>query len=135
VKSSLLKNFAIAFYRYRMWLEERQVPDKATLLRDTNHFLAYLTFSSTDFRKALEDQKVFQRALSGYKRFLRSSMNVSDSEADKKLLSIKNFCDFNVWSAAASWPGPEPAKSAPARDRACVPARPASPEPRLHPGR
>ena len=132
MKSSLLKNFAIAFYRYRMWLEERQVADKATLLRDTNHFLAYLTFSSTDYRKALADQRVFQQALTAYKRFLRSSMHASESEVNNKLLSIKNFCDFNVWAAAASWPGPALTKTPSAKDRAFVPARPASPEPRLH---
>jgi hypothetical protein len=135
VKSSLLKNFAIAFYRYRMWLEERQVADKAALLRDTNHFLAYLTFSSTDYQKALADQKVFQRALTAYKRFLRTSMNASESDVNQKLMSIKNFCDFNVWAAAASWPGPTPAKSAAVKDRAFVPARHASLEPRLRQGR
>jgi hypothetical protein len=115
-----------------MWLEERQVADKATLLRDTNHFLAYLTFSETDYRKALADQKVFQKALAAYKRFLRSSMNCSESQVSQKLLSIKNFCDFNVWAAASSWPGPVATKTTTVKDRAFVPARPASPEPRLH---
>jgi hypothetical protein len=114
-----------------MWLEERQVADKATLLRDTNHFLAYLTFSETDYRKALVDQKVFQKALAAYKRFLRSSMNSSEFQVNQKLLSIKNFCDFNVLAAASSWPGPEDTKSPAVKDRAFARVRPASPEPRL----
>lgn len=135
MKSSLLKNFAIAFYRYRMWLEESQIADKATLLRDTNHFLAYLTFSSADFRKALEDQRVFQKALTAYKRFLRSSMNASASDVQKKLLSIKNFCDFNAWCAAASSQGAKPVKTPAVKDPSFVQVRPESQEPRLHQGR
>ena len=101
MKSSLQKNFAIAFYRYRMWLEEQKVADKSSLLQDINHFLAYLTFASADYNRALQSQKIFQKGLTAYKRFLRSSMNASESDVERRLCSIKNFCDFNVWSVAS----------------------------------
>lgn len=106
MKSSLAKNFAIAFYRYRMWLEEQQVPsnDRKMYLRDTNHFLAYLTLSSTDFSDALSKPDTQLRALRAYKRFLRTSMNADPAIVEATLCSIKHFCDFNSLSQLASAP-------------------------------
>ena len=104
MKSSLTKNFAIAFYRYRMWLEEQQVEvsSKRVLLRDTNHFLAYLTFSETDFRAVFKKEELLKQGLRNYKRFLRSSMGLSDRNAASMLSSVKHFCQFNALSALAS---------------------------------
>jgi len=104
VKSSLQKDFAIAFYRYRMWLDEQQVAGsrKGILLRHTNHFLAYLTFSSTDFRAALQRPEILQKALRSYMRFLRSSLNYSSRDIAVTIRSIQQFCDFTEISRTTS---------------------------------
>jgi hypothetical protein len=104
VSSSLAKNFAIAFYRYRMWLDEQEVPlvERNVLLRDTNHFLAYMTFSDTDYRPVFQRQALLQKARRAYRRFLRESMNMDSDGADSMLESVRHFLDFNAMSVAAS---------------------------------
>jgi hypothetical protein len=89
-----------------MWLEEQEVvdSDKETFLRQTNHFLAYLTFSSADFRTALQNPVLLQRALRAYRRFLRSSMNYDSRMVERALQSVDHFCDFNELSVASSTP-------------------------------
>jgi len=91
-----------------MWLEEQQVPsaDRKVYLRDTNHFLAYLTLSSTDFRNALSKPDIQLQAVRAYKRFLRVSMNACPANVEATLCSIKHFCDFNSLSALTSAPAP-----------------------------
>lgn len=113
MSSSLAKNFAIAFYRYRMWLDEQEVPlaERKELLLHANHFLAYMTFSETNYRPVFQREVLLQKAKRAYRRFLRESMNMSSEGADAMLASVQHFCEFTAMSAASSKPiaGAKPA--------------------------
>jgi hypothetical protein len=104
VKSSLKKNFALAFYRYRMWLEQEPIPanEKRFLLRNINHFLAYLTCSSVDFSNALKNPSLSQKALQAFRRFLRSSMHYDEKEIARTSAAVRHFCHFTGVSQAVS---------------------------------
>lgn len=106
MSSSLAKNFAIAFYRYRMWLDEQEVPlaERKDLLLHTNHFLAYMTFSETNYRQVFQREVLLQKAKRAYRRFLRESMNMNAEGADAMLASVQHFCEFTAMSAASSKP-------------------------------
>jgi hypothetical protein len=97
MKSGLLKVFAIAFYRYRMWLEEERVPshERRAAQRHLNHFFAYLTLASQDFHQILDKPDLRRRALRAYRRFLKESMHMESPAIDEYFTSIDYFFEFN----------------------------------------
>jgi hypothetical protein len=80
-----------------MWLEEEQVPlaERRIALRHLNHFFAYLTLSSQDFRQVFKKPELCRQALRAYRRFLKESMRLHPPDIDEYFTSINGFFEFN----------------------------------------
>jgi hypothetical protein len=96
VKSSFLKIFAGHFQQYLQWLQCQKIPDrrKRQLTSRANHYLAYLSLSSSDFSKTFKTVAGQQKAWRNYRRFLKESMNYQDAalhDAFDELTFFHNF--------------------------------------------
>jgi hypothetical protein len=96
VKSSFLKIFAGHFQRYLPWLQGQKIPDKQErqLISRANHYLAYLSLSSSDFSKTFKTVAGQQKAWRNYRRFLKESMQYQDDSLRDAFDELAFFHDF-----------------------------------------
>jgi hypothetical protein len=106
VKSSFLKIFAGHFQRYSQWLQCQKIPErrKRQLTSRANHYLAYLSLSSSDFSKTFKTVEGQQKAWRNYRRFLKESMNYQDDglrDASDELAFFHSFVERSIEAGAS----------------------------------
>ncbi|MDR3616827.1 MAG: hypothetical protein P4L53_24940 [Candidatus Obscuribacterales bacterium] len=106
MKSSFLKIFAGHFQRYLQWLQCQKIQDKRRrqLTTRANHYLAYLSLSSSDFSKTFKTVEGQQKAWRNYRRFLKESMNYQDDglrAAFDELAFFHSFVDRTAEEGAS----------------------------------